>query len=88
MPIIKSAKKAAKQNIVKRVRNLKSRRMLHDVQKDFYDMLKAGNSAEATKEIAKLYKVVDTCAKKNIIPGNRADRLKSKAARALAGATS
>mgnify|MGYP000473377217 CR=1 FL=1 len=84
MPIIKSAKKAAKQSLVKRVRNIKTRRSLHDVQKDFYDLIKGGKLEEAVKLMTKVYKVIDTAAKKNIIPFNRASRLKSKAAKAVA----
>jgi ribosomal protein S20 len=83
MPIIKSAKKAAKQSLVKRFRNVRTRRSLHDVQRDFYDMVNAGKVEEATANLPKVYKVVDTAAKKNVIPANRAARLKAKAAKAL-----
>jgi ribosomal protein S20 len=84
MPIIKSAKKAAKQNIVKKIRNTRTRRQLHDVQKDFYGLVKDSKKDEASAQIAKVYKVVDTAAKKNVIPANRASRLKAKAAKHLA----
>lgn len=84
MPIIKSAKKAAKQSQVKNLRNNNTRRLLHDVQKEFYELVKQANKVEATEKITKVYKVVDTAAKKNVIPFNRGSRLKAKAAKALA----
>jgi ribosomal protein S20 len=83
MPIIKSAKKAVKQSLVKRIRNVRTRRALHDVQKDFYDLVKAGKIEDAAKDLNKVYTVIDTATKKNVIPFNRASRLKAKAAKAL-----
>jgi small subunit ribosomal protein S20 len=85
MPIIKSAKKAVKQNEVKRLRNYRTRRQLHDVQKDFYKLVKETKKDEAVALLAKVYKTIDTAAKKRVIPVNRASRLKAKAARGLAG---
>jgi ribosomal protein S20 len=84
MPIIKSAKKAVKQSLVKRIRNVRTRRALHDVQKDFYDLVKVGKLTDATANLSKVYKVIDTASKKNVIPFNRASRLKAKAAKAVA----
>lgn len=84
MPIIKSAKKAAKQNVVKKIRNSRTRRQLHDIQKDFYNLIKESKKDEATKLLATVYKTVDTASKKNVIPANRANRLKAKAAKYLA----
>jgi ribosomal protein S20 len=84
MPIIKSAKKAVKQNLVKNIRNTRTRRQLHDIQKDFYILVKDSKKNEAVKQLPKVYKVIDTAAKKNVIPVNRASRLKAKAARHLA----
>ncbi len=83
MPIIKSAKKAVKQSAVKNIRNNRTRRLLHDIQKDFYAIIKESKKEEATTLINNLYKVVDTAAKKFVIPFNRASRLKAKAAKAL-----
>lgn len=84
MPIIKSAKKAAKQSLVKKIRNTRTKRTLHDVQKDFTNLIKDEKHVEAAGMIKKVYKVVDTAAKKYVIPFNRASRLKAKAARQLA----
>ncbi len=84
MPIIKSAKKAAKQSLVKKARNVSTRRTLHDVQKDITKLVKSENSDEAVAALPKVYKVIDTAAKKNVIPFNRASRLKAKAAKLVA----
>ena len=84
MPIIKSAKKAAKQNLVKNARNVSTRRRLHAVQKDLVATVKDGQKKEATEMLNKVYKTIDTAAKKNVIPFNRASRLKAKAAKQVA----
>lgn len=84
MPIIKSAKKAAKQNLVKNARNVSTRRRLHAVQKDLTALVKDAKKPEATELLNKVYKTVDTAAKKNVIPFNRASRLKAKAAKQVA----
>ena len=83
MPIIKSAKKRMKQNIVRRVRNNNRRRLTHDVLKEFNKLIADKNVAEAAKKLPQVYKVIDLSAKNNIIPKNRASRMKSKAQLAL-----
>ena len=87
MPIIKSAKKRVKQALKRKIRNNRFRRRLHDFQKAFYDALKNNDVEAATKELPNVYKVIDTCAKKNIIPKNRANRMKSKAQKQLSAKT-
>jgi len=84
MPIIKSAKKRVKTAAKATVRNLVHRRRLHDSQKKFYDFVKEKEFKKAEEQLSSVYKVVDTCAKRNIIHENKAARLKAKAARALA----
>lgn len=84
MPIIKSAKKAAKQSLVKKARNVSTKRRLHSVQKDLTAVVKDGKKTEATEMLSKVYKVVDTAAKKNVIPFNRASRIKAKASKQVA----
>lgn len=83
MPIIKSAKKRVKQAEKRRIKNFTFRRRLHDVQKDFYDLIKSKDSKKATEMLPNVYKVIDTCAKKNLIHGNKAARMKSKAQKQL-----
>jgi len=84
MPIIKSAKKRVKTAAKATIRNLVHRRRLHDSQKKFYDFVKEKDVKQANEQLNSVYKVVDTCAKRNIIHKNKAARLKAKAARGLA----
>ncbi len=83
MPIIKSAKKQMRQNAVKRQRNNVFRRRLHDYQKEFNTLIKDGDAAGAEAKLSGVYKIIDTCAKKNLLHDNKAARLKSQAQKAL-----
>ena len=83
MPIIKSAKKRVKQAEKRRVRNYGTRRKLHDIQKEFYSLIKEKNTAEAAKLLPTVYMTIDLAAKKNVIHDNKAGRLKSKAQKNL-----
>lgn len=84
MPIIKSAKKAAKQAIVRRDRNYLTRTALRKALRAFNDAIKGGKKAEAEKLLAPAYKIIDTAAKKKVIEKNTAGRRKSLLARKLA----
>ncbi len=83
MPILKSSKKAARQNKKNKLRNDRRRRKLHDVLKDFYNLVKAGEMKKATESLSNVYKTIDMSAKNNIIPKKRAGRMKSKAQKAV-----
>ena len=83
MPIIKSAKKRVKQAEKRRIRNYGTRRRLHDVQKEYYTLIKDKDVAAATKLLPSVYKTIDMAAKKNVIHDNKAGRLKSKAQKNL-----
>lgn len=83
MPIIKSAKKRVKQAEKRKIRNYGTRRRLHDVQKQFYALIKDKNTAEAATMLPTVYKTIDLAAKKNVIHDNKAGRLKSKAQKNL-----
>ncbi len=83
MPIIKSAKKRVRQAEKRRIQLSKYRRRLHDVLKDFNELVKAGNLEEASKMLSNVYSTIDTCDKKNIIHANKAARLKSQAQKAV-----
>jgi len=85
MPIIKSAKKAAKQSIVKRDRNYLTRTALRKALRAFSDAIKAGKKAEAEKLLVPAYKIIDTASKKRVLEKNTAARRKSLLARSLAG---
>ena len=85
MPIIKSAKKAAKQSLAKRDRNYLTRTALRKALRAFSDAVKGGKKAEAEKLMAPAYKLIDTAAKKKVLEKNTAARRKSLLARNLAG---
>jgi small subunit ribosomal protein S20 len=78
MPIIKSAQKRAKQTIVKRKRNEKTKRSLRDEVKLLEKAIDSGKKAEATKQLSKVYSAIDTSVKKNLIHKNKAARRKSQ----------
>ena len=84
MPIIKSAKKAAKQSLVKRDRNYLTRTALRKALRAFSDAVKGGKKAEAQKLLTPAYKIIDTAAKKHIIHKKNADRKKSRVSKLIA----
>ena len=79
MPIIKSAKKRVKQALKRKLSNIRFRRSLHDLEKSFYQSIKDNDAKSAQTQLTAVYSIIDTCAKKNIIPKNRANRMKSRA---------
>ncbi len=77
MPIIKSAKKRAKQTIA-RTKRLKSfRTRCLTVVKNIENLVTCGKTEEAKKKVPEAYKIIDTATKKNIIHKNTASRKKS-----------
>ncbi len=84
MPIIESAIKAARQNLQRRERRQPFKTQLKTVTRKFTDLLKEGKKDEAVKLLPRVYKVIDTAAKKNIIHKNNAARKKSLYARLVA----
>ena len=87
MPILKSAKKALKQNIKRRARNFDIRRTVKESMKDSLENLGKMSPEEANKALQKAYKIIDMAAKKRILHKNTAARKKSRLAKlaALAG---
>ncbi|MBI2591746.1 MAG: 30S ribosomal protein S20 [Candidatus Brennerbacteria bacterium] len=77
MPITQSAKKALRQNIRRRKRNINKKRALKVIIKD-YKKISATSKEEAVKLLAKVYKALDKAAKTNLIQKNKASRLKSR----------
>jgi len=77
MPIIKSAKKKAKQAIVHRDRNYLTRIALKKAIRGFTDAVKAGKKTDAEKLLPATYKIIDMAAKKKVLEPNTAARRKS-----------
>lgn len=84
MPIIKSAKKRAKQSLVRQARNYNVRTAVRKAMRAVMDAVKAGNKTEAEKNMSAAYKQIDMAAKKNVLAKNTASRRKSLLARTVA----
>jgi small subunit ribosomal protein S20 len=85
MPIIKSAKKALRQNVRRRKINLKRKAELKSVIKE-YKKLISSSKDEAKKYLPQVYKKLDKMAKVNLIKKNKAGRLKSRLAKKMKSA--
>ena len=83
MPVIKSAKKQARQNIKRRARNYPYRSELKSAVKKALQFAKDGKKEELVKFLPHVYSVIDTACKKNLVHPNNAARKKSRIARAL-----
>ena len=78
MPITQSAKKALRQNIRRRKRNLERKIALKAVIKQYKKLIAEGKKEEAAKQLSQVYKKLDKAAKVNLIKKNKAARLKSR----------
>ena len=84
MPITASAKKALRQSVRRRVRNLAKSNAYKTVFKELKRLASAGQKADAGKLLPKVYKKIDRAAKTRVIKKNKAARLKSAAAKLIA----
>jgi len=84
MPIIKSAIKRARQNVVRRelLRPVKTK--MKTLMRSMQDLTKAGKNAEAVKLLPSVFKAIDLAAKKGIIHRKNAARKKSLMSRLVA----
>ena len=78
MPITKSAKKALRQNIRGKIRNLKRKNAMKALVKQTRKQASAKQKEEAVKLLPKLYQAIDKAAKRGIIKKNAAARKKSR----------
>jgi small subunit ribosomal protein S20 len=83
MPNTKSAKKALRQNIRRRKRNLERKKKMKAVIKEYKKLLTDGKLEEAQKQLSLVYKTLDKLAKVNFIKEGKAKRLKSRLSRKL-----
>ncbi len=83
MPNTKSAKKALRQNIRRRERNLLRKAKMKATIKNYKKLLKEKKVEEAKTYLNQVYKTLDKLAKVNFIKKNKASRLKSKLAKKL-----
>jgi len=78
MPITKSAKKALRQNIKRRTRNLVYKKKMKALIKKVRDLVLEKKNEEAKKLLPQVYKILDKTAKVGIIKKNTASRKKSR----------
>jgi small subunit ribosomal protein S20 len=78
MPILKHAKKKLKQDKKRTVRNKK-------VKDLFKKLVKTAKVEKTAESLSKAFSAVDKAAKKNIIPANRAARMKSSLSKIVEG---
>jgi len=78
MPITKSAKKALRQNIKRRIRNLIYKKKTKDLVKKIRVLVSEKKNEEAKKILSQLYKILDKSAKAGVIKKNNASRRKSR----------
>lgn len=83
MPVTRSAKKALRQNIRRRARNLERKRKIKEVIKKFKKLVQENKIEEARAFLPQVYKTLDKVAKTGYIKKNKAARLKSRLARKL-----
>jgi len=78
MPITKSAKKALRQSLRRRERNLKRKEAFKQAVKEIKKLVAAGKIKEAESLVPKAYQALDKAAKTGVIKKNAASRRKSR----------
>ena len=78
MPITKSAKKAIRQNIKRKKRNISYKKKMRFLTKQVRSLVLEKKNDEAKNILPKLYKAIDKAAKVGIIKKNTASRKKSR----------
>lgn len=81
--ITKSAKKAYRQNLRRRAKNIEKKEALREVIKNYKKLAAGGNLKAAKEELSKVYKTLDKTAKAGVIKKNKASRLKSRLTKLL-----
>ena len=83
MPITKSAKKALRQNIKRKKRNLIYKKKMKGLIKEAKELALEKKTEEAKKLLPQIYKALDKAAKTGIIKKNTASRKKSRITKLL-----
>jgi small subunit ribosomal protein S20 len=83
VPIIKSAKKALRQNRKRRLDNLKRKKDFRKALKEIRILVDDDKTTNAAKLLPSAYKKLDKAAKKNTIKKNTASRYKSRITRLI-----
>lgn len=78
MPIKKSAKKALRQSLKRKVRNLAYKNKIKSFLKEVKNLILQKKFEEAKRLLPKVYKILDKAAKVGVIKKNTANRKKSR----------
>lgn len=78
MPITKSAKKALRQNVRRRTKNLVYKKKMKSLIKELRVLVAEKKIEDAKKLLPQVYKILDKTAKVGIIKKNTAGRKKSR----------
>ncbi len=80
MPITSSAKKAFRQNLTRRARNVIKKEAYKKAVVNYRKLIAAKKMDEAAKLLPLVFKALDKAAKTKVIEKNKASRLKSRLA--------
>jgi len=83
VPIKKSAKKALRQNIKRKKRNLIYKRKVKEAVREVRELISEKKINEAKRLLPEVYKILDKAAKVKVIKKNTASRKKSRIAKLL-----
>ena len=83
MPIKESAKKALRQSLRRKTKNLRKKRKIKDLTKEIKNLITKKKIKEARTLLPKLYKALDKAAKTGVIKENKAARKKASIAKEL-----
>ncbi|MBI5530792.1 MAG: 30S ribosomal protein S20 [Candidatus Doudnabacteria bacterium] len=83
MPNIKSAAKAMRQSIRRRVRNIKTKDKFKDAVKEVKKLIAEGKKNEAIEAMKNAMSTLDKAAKNRVIHKNTASRKKSRLTKAI-----
>ena len=87
MPITQSAKKALRQNIRRRVQNIKKMDAVKNAVKKYKKLVSEKKTGEAQKQLSLVYKAIDKAVKTNSLNYNKGRRMKSRLSQLIAKAT-
>jgi len=83
MPIIKSAKKALRQSIKRKARNLQQTKKIKNLLKEMKNLISLKKTEEAKKLLPQVYKYLDKAAKTGLMKKNTAARKKSRTTKSI-----
>lgn len=83
MAITKSAKKALRQSLKRRIRNIKQREKIKNLIKQARILVSQKKAGEAKKLLPQIYKLLDKTAKAGLIKKNAAARKKARIAKLI-----